>query len=254
MRCRTDHFDLLLLHNPDERGYTSEAVWQGMAAVKSEGLTGKLGIAPGPANGFTFDMIQCFCQFHEVIDWAMIILNPLEPWPGSLVLPAAAEHDIKILTRVVDYGGLFYGDVRPGHVFKPGDHRTFRPAGWVDHGWEKIVRMKKIADRHGLTLIQFACLWNLAQPAVKNVIPTFIQEAGDDMPMIEQKIRDVASMPALPPFTMEEMEEIRTLGDNTGCMALKGASRRHATSDRPDEWAMRSDLELLNEQIGRAHV
>src|SRR5213076_2039014 len=30
-RCGVDAFDLLLLHNPDRIGYTSEAVWDGMA-------------------------------------------------------------------------------------------------------------------------------------------------------------------------------------------------------------------------------
>ena len=37
----------------------------------------------------------------------MVILNPMEPWPGELVLPAAERHDVKLITRVVDYGGLF---------------------------------------------------------------------------------------------------------------------------------------------------
>ena len=41
----------------------------------------------------------------------MVILNPLEPWPGELCLDAASEHDIRVITRVVDYGGLFWGDV-----------------------------------------------------------------------------------------------------------------------------------------------
>lgn len=253
-RCRTDHFDLLFLHNPDERGYTHEAVWKGMADIKAQGLAKKLGVAPGPANGFAYDLVQCFEQYCELIDWAMIILNPLEPWPGSLVLPAAEEFGVKIITRVVDYGGLFHGDVKPGHAFRPGDHRTFRPAGWVEHGWEKIEKMKPLAEKHGLSLIQFASLWNLAQPAVESVIPTFIQENGDGMRTIEDKIRDLAAMPKVPPFTQEEIELIRGIGDNTGCMALKGASRRHGTSDKPDEWAFRPDLEPLTDRWGLTSV
>jgi aryl-alcohol dehydrogenase-like predicted oxidoreductase len=253
-RCRTDHFDLLFLHNPDERGYTHEAVWNGMADIKKQGLTKMLGVAPGPANGFAYDLCKCFEDYCELIDWAMIILNPLEPWPGQHVLPAAEEFGVKILTRVVDYGGLFHGDVKPGHQFRPGDHRTYRPAGWVEHGWEKIEKMKPIADKYGLSLIQFASLWNLAQPAVHSVIPTFIQESGEGMKPIEDKIRDLAAMPKVPPFTKEEVEEIRRLGDNTGCMMLKGASRRHETSDRPDEWAFRPDLEPLTARWGLASV
>ena len=253
-RCRTDYFDLLFLHNPDERGYTSDDVWDGMAALKKQGLTKMLGVAPGPANGFAYDLIHCFERFCEHIDWAMIILNPLEPWPGSLVLPAAEEFGVKVLTRVVDYGGLFHGDVRPGHVFRQGDHRTYRPAGWVEHGWAKIEKMKPIADKYGLSLIQFASLWNLAQPAVASVIPTFIQEAGEGARPVEDKIRDLAAMPKVPPFTEAEIDLIRCIGDNTGCMVLKGASRRHESSDRPDEWAMRPELEEVGVKWGLTSI
>ncbi len=88
-RCQVEKFDLLLLHNPDQAGYSNDAVWNAMKSVKDEGLTDLLGVAPGPANGFTLDLILSFERFGELIDWAMVILNPLEPWPGKLCLPAA---------------------------------------------------------------------------------------------------------------------------------------------------------------------
>ena len=40
-------FDLLLLHNPDRIGYSSEAVWDGMAALREAGLTGADRRRPG---------------------------------------------------------------------------------------------------------------------------------------------------------------------------------------------------------------
>src|SRR5919197_223057 len=129
-RCGVDAFDLLLLHNPDRTGYTSETVWDALAGLRADGLAGALGVAPGPANGFTLDVIDCLERFGERIDWAMVILNPLEPWPGELVLPAAREHGVKLITRVVDYGGLFWDDIRPGHEFAAHDNRLFRPEGW----------------------------------------------------------------------------------------------------------------------------
>src|SRR5690349_9103771 len=139
-RLGTDRFDLLLLHNPDRTGYTSEVVWDALAALRDEGLARELGVAPGPANGFTLDVIDCLERFGERIDWAMVILNPLEPWPGELVLPAAERHGVKVITRVVDYGGLFHDDVLPGHAFARYDHRGFRPAGWVEAGRAKLDR------------------------------------------------------------------------------------------------------------------
>ena len=42
-RCGVEPFDLLLLHNPDRTGYRSEAVWEGMEALREAGLTRLLG-------------------------------------------------------------------------------------------------------------------------------------------------------------------------------------------------------------------
>src|SRR3954452_11121456 len=153
-RCGVDSFDLLLLHNPDRTGYTSEAVWDALEAVRDAGLTARLGVAPGPANGFTLDLIDCFERFGDRIDWAMVILNPLEPWPGELVLPAAERHGVKVITRVVDYGGLFHDDVLPGPAFPPYAPPRFRPAGGVERGRERMAAMLPIAARHGLTPLQ----------------------------------------------------------------------------------------------------
>jgi len=249
-RCRTDHFDLLMLHNPDEAGYTHPAVWDAFQHARDEGLCRLLGIAPGPANGFSLDLVGAFERFGQAIDWAMLILNPLEPWPVGLTLPACQQHGVKVMTRVVDHGGVFHDDLgRPGHQFKPGDHRTYRPEGWVEHGMAKADRMRPYAERHGLTMLQFASIWNLSQPAVESVVPTFIQESGEGARAIEEKIREFAELPELR-LSEPEVEEVRAIGDNTGCMMLKGASKRHAASERPDEWPMRDDLLELAGRYG----
>ena len=241
-RCGTDHFDLLMLHNPDNSGFTSEPLWEALAAAKDLGLTQRLGIAPGPANGFSLDLVGCLEKFGPLIDWAMLILNPLEPWPVGLTLPICEKHGVKVMTRVVDYGGIFHDDLDgPDHAFKPGDHRTYRPEGWVKRGMEKVETMRPLAEKYGLSMIQFASIWNLSHPSVESVVPTFIQEAGEGARLIEDKICEFGKMPDVR-FTAEEVESIRRIGDNTGCMTLKGASKRHEISERPDEWPMREEL------------
>jgi aryl-alcohol dehydrogenase-like predicted oxidoreductase len=236
-RLGVDAFDVLLLHNPDRVGYRSEAVWDGLRAVREAGLTRALGVAPGPANGFTLDLIECFERFAEQIDWAMIILSPLEPWPGELALDAAADRGVRLITRVVDHGGVFHDDVLAGHEFAAHDHRRFRPVGWVESAREKIERMRPIADRHGLTLLQLACAWNLAQTGVSCVAPTLIQEAGPDARTIESKRAELAALPAVE-LSAEELASIRLLGDNRGCMALKGASPEYDGPPQADRWQL----------------
>jgi aryl-alcohol dehydrogenase-like predicted oxidoreductase len=240
-RCGAEAFDLLLLHNPDRRGFRSPEVWDAMAALREAGLTRALGVAPGPANGFTLDLIGCLERFGDTIDWAMLILNPLEPWPGELALDAAAAQDVRVITRVVDYGGLFHDDVRPGHVFAKGDHRRFRPDGWVDAGRQRLERMRPIAERHGLTMLQLACQWNLAHDAVASVAPTLIQEAGPQAKPIEEKRAELAAVPAESVLDPAEVAEIRSIGDNARCMALKGAVPDHDGEERPDRWRLDGD-------------
>jgi len=243
-RCGVDKFDCLMLHNPDATGFTSDAVWDAMDRMREAGLTERIGIAPGPANGFTLDVILSFERFGPLLDWAMIILNPLEPWPGALCLPAAEKHGVKLITRVVDYGGLFHGDVKPGHAFAKYDHRTFRPAGWVEAGNAKLEQLRPLAERHGLTLLQLACVWNLSHAPVQSVIPTMIQESGAGAKPIEEKIGELAAVPEIT-LDGDELEEIRRIGDNTGCMELKGGNPAHTGEAAPDRWSLTSELEQV---------
>ena len=243
-RLGVDSFDLLLLHNPDRTGYTSEAVWDALEAVRADGLTRQLGVAPGPANGFTLDVIDCLERFGDRIDWAMVILNPLEPWPGELVLPAAERHGVKVITRVVDYGGLFHDDVLEGHAFPKYDHRGFRPAGWVEAGRAKLEAMRPIAERHGLTMLQLACHWNLAHGPVQVVAPTLIEEHGSAK-SIEAKRAELAAVRGPSVLSAEEVAEIRALGDNTGSMLLKGAAPGFDGEPLPDRWPLTPELTAL---------
>jgi aryl-alcohol dehydrogenase-like predicted oxidoreductase len=248
-RLGQERFDLLLLHNPDRTGYESEAVWEAMAALRDEGVADSIGVAPGPANGFTLDLIRCLERFGDRIDWAMIILNPFEPWPGELCLDAAARKGVRVITRVVDYGGLFWDDVTPETELPDGDHRAFRPEGWIGEGRARLDRLRPIAERAQLTPMQLACQWNLAHDAVRCVVPTLIQESGAGARPIEEKRSELAALPAQR-LSPEDVEEIRRIGDNAGSMALKGASPDHAGPERPDRWELSSDLAAAGRRWG----
>ncbi len=252
-RLGIDRFDLLMLHNPDRSGYHDPRVWEAMAAVKQAGLTDAIGVAPGPANGFTLDVLACLERFGDLLDWAMVILNPLEPWPGEYVLPAASAAGVKVVTRVVDYGGLFWDDVRPGHLFRDFDHRKFRPDGWIERGAERLEQMREIGDRHGLTPLQLSCQWNLAHPAVEMVVPTLIQEAdaADGTPArpVEEKRAELAATPRKVVLSAEDVLALRTIGDNAGCMALKGAGPDQ-DEVLSDKWPVDDELAAAGERWG----
>jgi hypothetical protein len=135
--------------------------------------------------------------------------------------------------------------VRPGHSFAEYDHRKFRPDGWVAAGSEKLERMRPYAERHGLSMLQLACQWNLAHPAVRCVAPTLIQESEQDARAIEDKRAELAALPADLLLSRAEVDELRAIGDNTGNMALKGANPDHEGDPRPDRWGMSEELAEL---------
>ena len=194
---------------------------------------------PGPANGFTLDVIACLERFGALIDWAMLILNPLEPWPGELALPAAAKHDVQVLARVVDYGGLFHDASCDESVLAAPDHRPFRPAGWVEAGRARLERVRPIAERHGLTLLQLACQWNARARGGRVRGADADPGAGRDAQPVEDKRAELAALPARVVLTRRGGRRDRARSATTpGCMALKGGSPDHEGDERADPWPL----------------
>jgi hypothetical protein len=81
------------------------------------------------------------------------------------------------------------------------------------------------------------------------VAPTLIQEAGQGARPIEAKRAELAALPDVL-LPAADVEAIRAIGDNAGCMALKGASPQHEGEERPDRWALSDALVAAGERWG----
>jgi hypothetical protein len=150
----------------------------------------------------------------------------------------------------VDYGGLFWDDVLPGTPLRRFDHRGFRPAGWIEAGRERMDRMRPIAERHGLTMLQLAAQWNLAHEPVACVAPTLIQEDGPRARPIEAKRAELAALPTEPRLDPDSVAAVRAIGDNAGCMTLKGAAPGYDGPAAPDRWPLAPALEDVGRRWG----
>ena len=82
------------------------------------------------------------------------------------------------------------------------------------------------------------------------VAPTLIQEPGPGARPIEDKRAELAAVPREVVLSAEEVDEIRAIGDNTGSMALKGASPEHEGDERPDRWTLSEELAGLGRRYG----
>ena len=144
---------------------------------------------------------------------------------------------------MVDYGGLFHDDVLAGHEFAAHDHRSSAPTVG-EAGRERMERMRPIAERHGLSMLQLACAWNLAHPAValRGAHADPGERAPDAAPDRGQA-RGARRAAARSRLSAEDSRRSREIGDNSGCMALKGASpgglRGNPAADR---WELGDEL------------
>jgi hypothetical protein len=77
------------------------------------------------------------------------------------------------------------------------------------------------------------------------VAPTLIQESGPDARPIEDKRAELAAVRSPSPLNGEEVREIRAIGDNRGCMTLKGASPEYEGAPVADRWALDDELAAL---------
>ena len=126
----------------------------------------------------------------------MVILNPLEPWPGELVLPAAERHGVK---RDHPRRRLRRALPRRRARGPRVPASTTTAASGRRAGSRRAARsssaMRPIAERHGLTMLQLACHWNLAHGPVHVVAPTLIEEPGSAK-SIEDKRAELAAVGA----------------------------------------------------------
>jgi hypothetical protein len=81
------------------------------------------------------------------------------------------------------------------------------------------------------------------------VVPTLIQEAGPGARPIEEKRAELAGLPAVSRLSPDDVAAIRAVGDNTGCMVLKGASPEHEGTERPDRWGLTPELVELGRRF-----
>ncbi len=82
-----------------------------------------------------------------------------------------------------------------------------------------------------------------------SVIPTIIQEADPKSKPIEAKVDELAALPDIK-LSEDECRYIAEVGNNKGCMALKGANRSHTGEPEADHWGLNPDLEAVGKRWG----
>jgi len=174
-RLKTDHIDLMQLHNIGMEQVEDNAVWETMERLKAQGKIRYYGFALGPAIGWLYEGMHGV-ERREVTS-VQHIYNMLEQHPGKAIQQAATDagRDTMFLVRVPHSSGMLEGKYTPDTVFPPGDHRVHRPKSWLINGCKKVDQLRFLENAER-SLGQAALQWLLADERVASTLPNIYNE------------------------------------------------------------------------------
>ncbi|MEU0407597.1 aldo/keto reductase [Streptomyces griseorubiginosus] len=157
-RLGLDRVDVVYLHDPDD--HAEEAFREGCPALeklRSEGVIGAIGAGMNQAEMLTrfvretdVDVVLCAGRY-TLLDRSAL----------TELLPAAVERGVSVVVGGAFNSGLL-ADPRPGATYNYAE----APPELLD----RALRMREIADRHGIGLRAAALAFCAAHPAVASVL------------------------------------------------------------------------------------
>jgi aryl-alcohol dehydrogenase-like predicted oxidoreductase len=206
---------LTQLHCPPSAVYSSDDVFNTLDEMVSEGILGAYGVS-----------IETVDQGLKAIErpgvsTVQVIFNAFRLKPLEKLLPACAQADVGVITRVPLASGLLSGRYDEHTTFAPSDHRTFNRHGEAfdvgetfsgvpyEVGVAAARRLVRSAVPEGWSLPEVALRWCADAPGVSTVIP------GASKPAQARANAVAGDRPPLPPEVVAEIkatydEEVRT--------------------------------------------
>ncbi|MEY2525549.1 MAG: hypothetical protein QOE73_320 [Verrucomicrobiota bacterium] len=200
-RLKTDHVDLMQLHNVRMEQVYDDALWTTLERLKVSGKIRYYGIALGPAIGWLYEGINTIRE--REITSVQHIYNMLEQYPGRAMHDAVTEvnKDTMFLIRVTHSSGMLEGKYTAETTFPPTDHRSHRPRSWLLNGIQKIDKLRFL-ENSARTLGQAALQWLLADHRVASTLPNIYNE---------EQLIEFTRAPECPPLTSDDLAKIDNL-------------------------------------------
>lgn len=175
-----DRLDLVQLHCPPTSVYSSDAVYDALDQLVSDGVIAAYGVSVEK----TTEALEAIARPN--VASVQIILNAFRLKPLDEVLPAASAAGVGIIARVPLASGLLSGKYTKDTVFAENDHRNYNREGAAfdvgetfsgvpyEVGLEAAARFTELAKElvgESLTPAQAAIAWAWQRPGVSSVIP-----------------------------------------------------------------------------------
>jgi aryl-alcohol dehydrogenase-like predicted oxidoreductase len=174
---RTDTLDLVQLHCPPSAVFASDAVFDGLDTLVSDGAIANYGVSVETSD-------QALTAIARPgVATVQIILNAFRLKPLDAVLPAAIDAGVGIIARVPLASGLLSGKYTAKTEFPADDHRNYNRHGEsfdvgetfsgvdFERGVEAAHEFTTLARGAGLAPATAALAWLAQLPGVSTVIP-----------------------------------------------------------------------------------
>jgi len=198
-RLGTDRIDLLQLHNPRIEPIVDDALWDTLAALRTEGKVRELGVALGPAIGWVEEGNRAIDE--RPIVTLQTVFNVLEQEPGLTFAgrERVQAHEVSLLARVPHASDTLSGKITPDTQFPKGDHRAHRNRDNMLDNFEKAAALEFLwSAETRRTIGQAAVAGILANAAFACVLPTVMSvddvreyAAASDLPLSAGEARAV---------------------------------------------------------------
>lgn len=163
-RLRTDHIDLLQLHNPPLSLIGEMSTYQVLEDLKREGLIRFYGVSVHPpAEGLA-------AVSATMPDTVQIVYSLARREPEEHFFPAARAAGVGVIAREPLANGLLAGKYGPDSQWERGDIRARMPRPYIAQVTTLAQRVRELAEKSGLTAAQLALKFVLDNPAVSVVI------------------------------------------------------------------------------------
>jgi aryl-alcohol dehydrogenase-like predicted oxidoreductase len=201
-RLGRDHIDLYQLHNVRMEPVLADDLWDELERFQQEGKVRALGVALGPAIGWTDEGLEAL-RTRPIVS-LQTVFNLLEQEPGRTFAaePAVQEGSVGIIARVPHASDVLSGKVTRDTEFEGDDHRAHRKRENLLDLFDKADTLAFLhGDGTGRTIGQAAIAGILAFDEFTTVLPTCVTA---------DEVREYAAASELP-FTAGEKARVDEL-------------------------------------------
>jgi aryl-alcohol dehydrogenase-like predicted oxidoreductase len=164
----TDCLDVLQLHTWTRAWNKNPKPFEVLRKLQAEGKIRSIGVStPEPDQNAVIDLMR-----GGWVDTVQVIYNIFEQDPAAELLPAALEHNVGIIVRVVFDEGVLTGKYTPDMTFPDDDFRVRYFAGdRLERAVKRVEKIKAEVAETGMSMPEVALKWVLAHPVVSTIIP-----------------------------------------------------------------------------------